>query len=160
MRIWSRLLKKCLMENFIFCAVTPILKNSCKRLNIREIVHSCYTQKNYFEKWCKIHKETAVQDSLFKKISELELAEAVYVRFFLENRRLVKFPGAAGNPLVFIDFSRSPCLSCFSPGIVCRLSRKNLWSGNHFFSFPKRVLFEVLNNSYYWQWPTLREKCP
>ena len=67
-----------------------------------------------------------MQDSLFKKISELELAEAVYVRFFLENRRLVKFPGAAGNPLVFIDFSRSPCLSCFSPGIVCRLSRKNL----------------------------------
>ena len=94
--------------------------------NIREIVHSCYTQKNHFEKWCKIHKETAVQDSLFKKISELELVEAVYVKFSLKNRRLVKFPGAAGNPLVLIDFSRSPCLSCSSHGIACRLSRKNL----------------------------------
>ena len=119
--------------------------------NIREIVHSCYTQKNYFEKWCKIHKETAVQDSLFKKISELELIEAVYVKFSLKNRRLA---------MVLIDFSRSPCLSCSSHGIAWRLSRKNLWFGNHFFSFPKRVLFEVLNNSYYWQWPTLREKCP
>ena len=85
--------------------------------NIREIVHSCYTQKNYFEEWCKIHKETAVQDSLFKKISELELIEAVYVKFSLKNRRLA---------MVLIDFSRSPCLSCSSHGIAWRLSRKNL----------------------------------
>ena len=68
-----------------------------------------------------------MQDSLFKKISEIELVEAVYVRFSLENRRLVKFPGAAGNPLVFIDFSRSPCLSClFSRYCLPPFSKKSL----------------------------------
>ena len=113
-------------EKLHFLCSGTYFEEQLQAANIREIGHSCYTQKNHFEKWCKIHKETAVQDSLFKKISELELVEAVYVKFSLKNRRLAKFPGAAGNPLVLIDFSRSPCLSCSSHGIACRLSRKNL----------------------------------
>ena len=56
LRIWSHLLKKSLMENFIFCALTNLQMLDYKFANAKLFMTSLFMTFQYFIDWPEIPK--------------------------------------------------------------------------------------------------------
>ena len=77
LRIWSHLLKKFIMENFIFCAVWKLISSFCFRMNTLWVICMCwltFVMKSILQRGNSNHEESpegVLWKKVFLKISQL-----------------------------------------------------------------------------------------